>query len=239
MPLWWPRTHTGSTGSGHDSASEPQGECCWSKSPWRCSCLCWGDGEQRTWTCYHFWQVVSEVIKAGLCLQCQWWTVPGPEGIRRHHLQSVSRTIQIHHEQADWRDTWAGLITAKQLRHQIKSGENISYTRSNGNNGLSVSTLGLDWNALITLKSHDIHGTLTLTVSAISKPKVSLISPAMRWKSTRPCIHGSLRMSCNHFADPLTAIIWSFHLLLAFSSLLWFHFYLGVGENDIGWVETP
>lgn len=29
------------------------------------------------------------------------WAIPGPEGVRRHHLQGMSWTIEIHHKQTD------------------------------------------------------------------------------------------------------------------------------------------
>lgn len=219
MPLWWPRTHTGSTGSGHDSASEPQGECCWSKSPWRCSCLCWGDaqydvsdGERRTWTCYPFWQVVSEVIKAHSVFNCTW-----PWG----NQEASSPECEPDHTDSPRTGWLMGYLSRPENSKTAQTSDKIrgkySLHKKQWKWWCFGQHPGLDWNALITLNSHDIHGTLTLTVSSISRPKVSLISPAVRWKNTRlcPCIHGSLRMSCNHFADPLT-----FNLLLSSGPLI-------------------
>lgn len=116
-PLWWPHTRRGPTGSGHDSANEPRGGCCWSKSPWTRSCLWRGDargkliGKGCKWmekeSRKKQWRKerssdVQSILRGGVM-------VPGPERVGRHHLQSVSWTIQIHHKQTDWWDRWASL----------------------------------------------------------------------------------------------------------------------------------
>lgn len=43
----------------------------------------------------------EDVINSGSCVQSLQGLLPGSKGIRRQHLQSVSRAVQINHKQSD------------------------------------------------------------------------------------------------------------------------------------------
>lgn len=121
MLPWWPRTRRGPSGSVCGSANERQGECCWSKPPWKCSCLWRGHGlggGGGEWFGVKDGDDIRCVINIGSgCLKCFGFvlsSLPGSKRIRGRQLESVSWTIKIHYRQGDWRDVWASLSAQKE-----------------------------------------------------------------------------------------------------------------------------
>lgn len=55
------------------------------------------------------WRGSKHKINAGSWVSSLQGLLPGPKGIRRQHLQSVSRAVQVYHKQTDWWDVWTSL----------------------------------------------------------------------------------------------------------------------------------
>lgn len=81
--------------------------------------LCRGSGDvKETYMCNHAWPVVPQVFMtySAFTFTNKHGILPGSEGVGGHHLQSVSRTIQIHHEQTNRGNAWAGLWSCSKKR---------------------------------------------------------------------------------------------------------------------------